>query len=114
MYCIGTIKQLKVWLFRDTGSISITPRPCLFPSAALLEINLGSGQWKLPISFITILKLYDMNQAFTVIPLVITMVYDHKRITYPLKNSLKVDQWPVGLTCILPQGWSNFIGQLNL
>ena len=36
-------------------AVSITPRPCLFPSAPPLEINLGSGQWKLPISLITIL-----------------------------------------------------------
>ena len=60
MYCIGKIKQLKYGYF-GTQAVSITSRPCLFPSAALLEINMGSKQWKLPISLITILKLYIMD-----------------------------------------------------
>ena len=33
MYCIGTIKQLKYGYF-GKHVVSITPRPCLFPSAA--------------------------------------------------------------------------------
>ena len=54
MYCIGTIKQLKYGYF-GIQAVFITPRPSLFPSAPPLEINLDSGQWKLPISLITIL-----------------------------------------------------------
>ena len=54
MYCIGTIKQLKYGHF-GIQAVFITPRPSLFPSAPPLEINLDSGQWKLPISLITIL-----------------------------------------------------------
>ena len=61
MYCIGTIKQLKCGYF-GIQTVSITPRPSLFPSASPLEINLCSGQWKLPISLNTILKLYNIDQ----------------------------------------------------
>ena len=39
MYCTGTIKQLKYGYF-GIQAVSITPRPCSFPSAAPLEINL--------------------------------------------------------------------------
>ena len=54
MYCNGTIKELKCGYF-GIQVVFITPRPSLLTSAAPLEINLGSGQWKLPISLITIL-----------------------------------------------------------
>ena len=54
MFCISTIKQLKYGYF-VIQAVFITPRPSLFPSASPLEINLDSGQWKLPISLITIL-----------------------------------------------------------
>ena len=63
MCCIGTIKHLKYGYF-GIQAVFITPRPSLFPSAPPLEINLGSGQWKLPISLITILKLYNYNNAY--------------------------------------------------
>ena len=36
MYCIGTIKQFK-YVYFGIQAVSITPRPCLFPSAAPLE-----------------------------------------------------------------------------
>ena len=39
---------------------------------------------------------YYITQALTVIPLVITMVNYHYRTLYPLENSFRVVQRPVG------------------
>ena len=36
MYCIGTIKKVKVWLFRDTGSIH-------YPSPMFISLGCASG-----------------------------------------------------------------------
>ena len=54
MYCSGTIKELKCGYF-GIQAVTITPRPGLFTWAAPLEINLGLGQWELPIFLIAIL-----------------------------------------------------------
>ena len=43
MYCIKTIKQLKYGYF-GLQAVTISPCPYLLPSAAPLEINLGSEQ----------------------------------------------------------------------
>ena len=46
MHCIGTIKQCGYFEIQ-----TVTNAP--------LEINLGSGEWKLPISLINIIQLYN-------------------------------------------------------
>ena len=56
------MKQIKYGYF-VIQAVFIAPCPRLFPSAAPLKINLGSPQWKLPMSLITILKLYIINYA---------------------------------------------------
>ena len=42
MYCIGTIKQLKYGYF-GIQAVSLTPRPCLIPSAAPTGNKPGLG-----------------------------------------------------------------------